>query len=136
MSSIRDIHLLFLRCEECDHDYRGVESDPCPECNSKSYSFKLEPHRVQQLLECVWKYDSCATFKEELFESLSQFIWFAHDKETLQACWFALQSNDVSDELLQFIEEEFNAAPTAEEMEMDEAIAVDMWERAQENRMW
>jgi hypothetical protein len=136
MSSIREIHLLFLYCEDCDQAYRGFESDPCPVCNQTLRSIKFEPHHVQQLLEYVWQHTSGAISKEELLESLTQFIWFAHDKETLQACWFTLQSNGASDELLNFFEEEFTQAPTFKEIEMTEAIALDMWEREQENQMW
>ena len=134
MSSIRDIHLLFLQCEDCPCTPRGFESDPCPECGGKLYSIKLSQYEIDHLT-CFANHstaESGAFNQHEFLDSVSNLSWFAYNKEMLQACWVALRDQPVSDEVLQFFEEEFENAPTAEEAEIDEDIAVDMWEREQE----
>lgn len=134
MSSIRDIHLLFLQCEDCPCTPRGFESDPCPACGGALHSIKLSEYEIDHLT-CFANHstaESGAFNHQQFLESVSNLSWFAYNKEMLQACWAALCAQPVSDEVLQFLELEFNNAPTAEEAEIDEDIAVDMWEREQE----
>jgi hypothetical protein len=134
MSSIRDIHLLFLQCENCPCTPRGFESDPCPECGGTLYSIKLSEYEIDHLT-CFANHstaESGAFNHQQFLESVSNLSWFAYNKEMMQACWVALRTQPVSDEVLQFLEYEFNNAPTAEEAEIDEDIAVDRWEREQE----
>jgi len=134
MSSIRDIHLLFLQCENCPCTPRGFESDPCPECGGELHSIKLSEYEIDHLT-CFANHstaESGAFNHQQFLESVSNLSWFAYNKEMMQACWVALRTQPVSDEVLQFLEYEFNNAPTAEDAEIDEDIAVDMWEREQE----
>lgn len=123
------IRSIYHRCEDCDQPFRSPAMDvPCPACGGASYRVTLQSYQLDQIL-------AMATYTHDaIMQGLDYHIWFSYDKETLQACWIAIDAlqNSVYDDLKTFFEQHYQQAPTSDRMQILEAIVIDSWEHQQE----
>jgi len=85
-------------------------------------------YQVQQIIEMA-DWDS-----DEMMDSLHRKTWFLYDKETIQACWHAIDAlqNSAYDRLKRFFETHFEQTDTNDQIQALESIIIDQWENQQE----
>lgn len=123
------IHSIYHRCEDCDHSFRSTILDvPCPECGGDSYRVTLDSYDISVLTSMK------GYAPEEIFRTLKCHIWFSYDKETLQACYMAIDAlQDPSyDDLKQCFEDHYHQAYTSDDTDALEAKMLSAWEHQQE----
>jgi DNA polymerase II large subunit len=124
-----ELRSIYHRCEECDQSFRSTIVDvPCPACGGASYRVTLDAYDISVIT-------SMATYApDEILRTLSYHIWFSYDKETLQACWNAIDAlqDSTYDGLKQFFEDHYHQANTSDRQAQLESIIIDQWENQQE----
>jgi hypothetical protein len=126
---MNDLRSIYHRCEECDQPFRSHEVDvSCPSCGGASYRVTLQPYQIDQIIAMA-KYTPDA-----ILQGLDYHIWFSYDKETLQACWLAIDAlqDNAYEGLKLFFEQHYQQAHTSDRSQVLESIIIDAWERQQE----